>query len=123
MGMPVMNHSNTPRCQAITDIIESVAMQEAALSQILNAEGEKLQKVLCTPHVSPRELLKFNKSVQQTVRAVTLLEVVLQSKLQLFDDCLCFCDDDDDDDHDCDCDCDHDHDRDCDRDHMYPRKR
>ncbi len=42
MGMPVITPSTTTREQAITDIIESVALQQTALSHILNAEGEKL---------------------------------------------------------------------------------
>ena len=40
MGMPVISSSNITRSQAITDIIQSVALEEAALSHILNAEGE-----------------------------------------------------------------------------------
>ena len=46
MGMPVISHSTTSRRQAITDIIESVALQQTALSHILNAECEKLQRIL-----------------------------------------------------------------------------
>ena len=34
------------RSQAVSDLLESVALQQAALAHILNAEGEKLQKVL-----------------------------------------------------------------------------
>lgn len=50
MGMPVIVSSNIPRAQAITDIIESVALEQTALSHILNAEGKKIQKALeqCT---------------------------------------------------------------------------
>lgn len=33
------------RRQAITDLFESVALQQTALSHILNAEGEKLQRI------------------------------------------------------------------------------
>lgn len=91
MGMPVITPSHTSRCQAITDIIESVALQEAALSHILNAEGEKLQKAISLANISPIELLEFNKSVEQTIRTITQLEVILQGKLQLFNDCLCTC--------------------------------
>lgn len=100
MGMPVITASNTPRAQAITDIIESVALQETALAHILNAEGEKLQRIICTHNATPGQLLDFNKSVEQTIRSITQLEVILQGKLQLFRDCLCPVDgDDDDDDH------------------------
>lgn len=46
MGMPIIQSSNATREQAITDIIESVALEQAALSHILNAEGKKIQKIL-----------------------------------------------------------------------------
>lgn len=93
MGMPVITPGETTRCQAITDIIESVALQEAALAHILNAEGEKLQKAVGLSSVSPTQLLQFNQSVEETVRAITQLEMTLQEKLQLFGDCLCSCTD------------------------------
>lgn len=46
MGMPIIRPSRATRQQSITDIIESVALEQTALSHILNAEGEKLQKAL-----------------------------------------------------------------------------
>lgn len=89
MGMPVITPSTTTRAQAITDIIESVALQETALSHILNAEGEKIQKVVAMPDVTPEVLLATNKSVEAMVNAVSRLEMILQSKLATFEGCLC----------------------------------
>lgn len=89
MSMPVIIPSDTTREQAITDIIESVALEETALSHILNAEGEKLQKVIALQGVSAEILLRTNKSVKAMVDAITRLEVILQSKLALFEDCIC----------------------------------
>lgn len=89
MGMPVITHGTGTRCQAITDIIASVALEQAALSHILNAEGEKLQKVVNAAGVTPTQMLDTNKSVEKMINAVSRLEMVLQSKLELFDDCLC----------------------------------
>lgn len=57
MGMPVITPSTTTREQAVTDIIASVALQETALSHILNAEGEKIQKMVSLPDVTPEVLL------------------------------------------------------------------
>ena len=57
MGMPVIKPSTTTRDQAITDIIESVALEETALSHILNAEGEKIQKMVAMQEVTPDVLL------------------------------------------------------------------
>lgn len=89
MGMPVITSSTTTRTQAITDIIESVALQETALSHILNAEGEKLQKILSFEDLRTETILQANKSVESMVDAVSGLELILKQKLELFDDCLC----------------------------------
>ena len=89
MGMPVITPSNTTRTRAVTDIIESVALQETALSHILNAEGEKIQKVVAMSDVTPEVLMAVNKSVESMVGAVSRLEMILQSKLAVFDGCLC----------------------------------
>ena len=89
MGMPVISSSNITRSQAITDIIQSVALEEAALSHILNAEGEKIQKMVAMADVTPEILLQTNKSVESMVGAVTRLEMILQSKLSAFEGCLC----------------------------------
>lgn len=77
------------RCQAITDLIESVALEEAGLAHILNAEGEKLQAMIAAPGVSADMLLQANRSVQSMASAVALLETILASKLSLFDGCIC----------------------------------
>lgn len=89
MGMPVITPSTTTRAQAVTDIIESVALEETALSHILNAEGEKIQKMVAMPDATPEVLLATNKSVESMVNAVSRLEMILQSKLSAFDGCLC----------------------------------
>lgn len=77
------------RCQAISDLIESVALEEAGLSHILNAEGEKLQRIIGDREASPADLLLTNQSVQSMLGAVSLLENILLGKLSLFQDCLC----------------------------------
>ena len=64
-------------------------MQETALSHILNAEGEKIQKMVALPDVTPEVLLATNKSVESMVNAVSRLEMILQSKLSTFGSCLC----------------------------------
>ncbi len=88
MSMPQITHGTESRCQAITDIIASIALEQTALSHILNAEGEKLQRVIAKS-INVEELLCVNKSVNRMVDSITKLEFMLQSKLQLFDDCLC----------------------------------
>lgn len=88
MSMPIITNSDGTRCQAISDIITSVALEQTALSHILNAEGEKLQKIIATSEV-PEVLLAANRSVENMVSTITRLEIVLQQKLELFSNCLC----------------------------------
>ena len=64
MGMPIITVSTTTREQAITDLIQSVALEETALSHILNAEGEKLQKIMSFDDIAPDTVLMANRSVK-----------------------------------------------------------
>lgn len=82
MSMPVITPGTVTREQAISDIIESIALQETGLSHILNAEGEKIQKIVATAETA-EELLAVNSSVESMINAVTRLEMVLQGKLDL----------------------------------------
>ena len=100
MGMPIITPSNVERKQAITDITESVALEQTALSHILNAEGEKIQKILAGQRVddgseegilvpySTQEILAVNRSVEKMLSHISRLELVLQAKLELFADSL-----------------------------------
>ncbi len=89
MSMPIIESSKTTRCQAITDIIESVALQQTGLSHIINAEGEKIQAGIKYSEKDPTLMLDINNSVHNMINAVTRLEVILQGKLELFKECLC----------------------------------
>ena len=77
-------HCDCPKpkpCDDTKDIIESIALTESALAQILGAEGEKLQKAVklaCTID----DLMKINKSVQSTLIHATFLEQTLFAKLE-----------------------------------------
>lgn len=69
--------------EALTMVIASIAMEELALSHIVNAEGEKLQYILGTlpgsrkPCASTQEILAVNQS------AAALLDTVMQSQMLL----------------------------------------
>jgi hypothetical protein len=64
------------------DVIESIALIETALSHILNAEGEKIQKAVCLSD-NVCDLIKTNDSVSKTITNITLLEQILLNKLEL----------------------------------------
>ena len=82
--MPVISMHCNPitMCQAVTDLIESIALEETALSHILNAEGEKLQRVIGLEDVDFCQLMEVNESVANMVGVVSSLELVLKEKLE-----------------------------------------
>ena len=84
MSMPVIQMPENPVSmpQAVTDLIESIALEETALSHILNAEGEKMQKVIALQDVDVCKLLEANDSAADMVHAVANLELVLKDKLE-----------------------------------------
>lgn len=84
MSMPIIQTSENPvsMAQAIVDLLESVALEETALSHILNAEGEKLQRYLSLEGLSAGEILEVNESVTSMVNSVTSLEILLKDKLE-----------------------------------------
>ncbi|MEG0282927.1 MAG: SdrD B-like domain-containing protein [Clostridia bacterium] len=75
-------YAPTPIDQAVTDILQSVALQQAALSHIINAEGEKIQKILQITN-NKEQITAVNSSVSKTLNSITNLEIVLQQKLTL----------------------------------------
>ena len=70
-------------------MFDSVALQQAALAHILNAEGEKVQKILSFTEISPDTVLKTNQSVESMINSIANLETVLKQKIELFDSCIC----------------------------------
>lgn len=78
-----------PDCDPCKDIMESVALIETALSHILNAEGEKIQKALATTDDIDK-ILCVNREVNKTIVNATHLEHTLYAKLSALSDCgLC----------------------------------
>ncbi len=83
------------RAEAITDIISSIAMEQYALADILKAESEKLTNIMESTQ-NPKILLQTNESIRETIKSITKLEKVLQSKLtafghRLYDNCKEVC--------------------------------
>ncbi|MEG1834804.1 MAG: hypothetical protein RR229_01650 [Oscillospiraceae bacterium] len=71
--------------QQISDLINSIALEETALGAIANAEGAKIQKFVSMPNVTPNQLLCLNKSVTDMTNAMSLLESILMMKLSTVD--------------------------------------
>ncbi len=89
MGMPIIRPGTITREEAVGNIMESVAMEEAALAHILNAESEKLLAVVNNPQSTAEDLMAVNKAVKSAITAITRLEVMLQGKLSMFDCIIC----------------------------------
>lgn len=82
MSMPCIECKNIDKCCAASSLLQSIALEEAAISHILNAEGEKLQKAISIS-CDQKDLIEINKSVENMVDKITDLESVLKSKLDL----------------------------------------
>lgn len=90
MSMPRIECHDIDKCCAASSLLQSIALEETAISHILNAEGEKLQKAISID-CEQKDLIEVNKSVENMVDKITSLELVLKAKLDLImpilDDC------------------------------------
>ena len=68
--------------QAVIDLMESIALQETALSHILCAESQKMKGAMGLDGLDLCKLLEVNDSATNMVHAVANLELVLKDKLE-----------------------------------------
>lgn len=80
MGAPVIP-SRTYQ-ESLTDILESIALEEAALATFLNAEGEKIQAVAKQSGINPAQLVQFQESVTHVMQTGIKWQMLLQFKLE-----------------------------------------
>lgn len=79
---------------ALNMILTSIAMEELALSHIINAEGEKLQYVLgtlettCGREFDIEEILAVNKSITCLLDSVSQNQMILKNKMDKAIDAL-----------------------------------
>ncbi|MGL4760929.1 MAG: hypothetical protein ACRC6T_00660 [Sarcina sp.] len=89
MSMPVITVNPNPvtLIQAKADLMESIALEETGLSHIINAEGEKIQAAIAMATTSgttdASQLLAVNASVQETLKVISKIEILLQYKLEI----------------------------------------
>ena len=83
MSMPKIECPDISKCCAATSLLQSIALEEAAISHILNAEGEKLQKAISMHTCSQKDLIEINKSVEDMVEKIINLETILKAKLEM----------------------------------------
>ncbi len=86
MGMPELPDLSPfidlDREDVINLILVSIALEEMSLAHIMNAEGEKLQRVIEDEDSTIEDLFEMNRSVQRTLRNVIKKEMLLQFKLE-----------------------------------------
>ncbi len=83
-----------PIGEALADIVESIAHQENGIAKILDSESKKICKAICMAECVD-DLIKVNKSVQDTIKQINNVQIVLIGKLQEVSDiCDGCCEDD-----------------------------
>jgi len=82
MSMPQFPKLDLTLEQSINSILTSIAMEEAALSHILNAEGEKIQYALANC-ADLKQVTELNQSVTCLMETVLDLQIALKSKMRL----------------------------------------
>ena len=85
MGMPqIPDGTNRPNLEeVIIDLFESIALEEMAISHILNAEGEKLQAMVYNfkeNHLDVCDLTNITDSTHQIVSDLIIKEWLLLTK-------------------------------------------
>jgi hypothetical protein len=89
----ISNKDVKPRCnahckccpnrksQTVTNLIESIALQETELAHILNLEGERIQKGISLA-TNIDELISLDCTVKQTLTNVIKIQMLLQFALE-----------------------------------------
>jgi len=77
------------RDEAINAIIVSIAMEETALSRVIDAESEKIKLIVGWAHdegcenVGPEEVLAVNESVSGVLESIVRLQAILKEKFEI----------------------------------------
>ncbi len=71
--------------EALTDLLESIALEETALAHILNAEGEKIQAIVSQieeGQLTPDEAIEQQEAIMKMLRMPIKQQILLQFKLE-----------------------------------------
>lgn len=89
MSMPqIPEEKNRPNlCEVTIDILKSVALEETALSHILNAEGERSQAVIrkyecCHGGITLEELNESIRQTEKMLNTIIMKEWLLLRKME-----------------------------------------
>ncbi len=76
-----INSSDTTLVQSVTDVIESIALEEVAIANVIGSEACKIQKAI-TLAESVDDLVKINCSVASTLETIIASQMLLNFKLK-----------------------------------------
>jgi len=82
MSMPEINLDDIDPRTALAAVMASIALQEAAVAHVLNAEGEKIQAVVGMTGATLGDLQGINESVGDLTGSVSSLAGEIQRKLR-----------------------------------------
>ena len=68
--------------EALVDLMESIALEEAAIANLLNAETEKV-KAINLEKENLRDVIKFQKTVHKIAKTFIKYQILLQFKLEI----------------------------------------
>ncbi|WP_459841599.1 hypothetical protein [Halanaerocella petrolearia] len=71
--------------ESLTDLLESIALEETALAHFMNAEAEKIQAVATMMEeedIDMEDVLEFQDSISKSMRTPIKKEILLQFKLE-----------------------------------------
>jgi hypothetical protein len=85
MSMPSIAIGNIDLNQAVNNLIASIALEEAGIAHIINAEGEKIQAALTLLKAGSAtldQIVAVNNSVGGVLNGIGLIEQALSEKLK-----------------------------------------
>ena len=71
--------------EALTDLLESIALEETAIAHLINAEAEKVQsmaKMMDKGKICFEDVIKFQKNMAKMMRNPIKKQILLQFKLE-----------------------------------------
>ncbi len=77
-----VDEQSVSRRQAVTDMLESIAMEEKAISNILEAQAKKIRETVdaCKPGI--KDMIHIDEAVCECIKSVIKLQMLLQFRLE-----------------------------------------